>query len=230
MDYLLPLKEAFEQESNPSHAIGQKAYLRNQFDAYGLKMEQMRCVSKLFLKHNPLPDYSKMGEIVKYCWAQDQREWQYFAMDTCIRYKKQWDKDALALFEWMTISKSWWDTVDLIATQMVGEYLKARPQELQQKPEEWIESDNIWLQRIAILHQLKYKTATNSNRLKTYCLKTAHSKEFFIQKAIGWALREYSKTDAEAVALFLQTHELKPLSHREGLKWIKKNKSSLLKY
>jgi 3-methyladenine DNA glycosylase AlkD len=90
--------------------------------------------------------------------------------------------------------------------------------------DEWIESDNIWLARTAILHQLGYKSQTNADRLFDYCLRRASDKEFFLRKSIGWALREYSKTDETAVRRFVDANAsaLSPLSRKEALKWLER--------
>jgi 3-methyladenine DNA glycosylase AlkD len=88
--------------------------------------------------------------------------------------------------------------------------------------DDWIASDNIWLARTAIIHQERFKDRTDVERLFSYCLLRAADRDFFIRKAIGWALREYSKTDADAVRRFVADHgsELSPLSQREALKWL----------
>ncbi|HMP98599.1 MAG TPA: DNA alkylation repair protein, partial [Cyclobacteriaceae bacterium] len=119
------------------------------------------------------------------------------------------------------LQKSWWDTVDLIAAKMAGNYFRIYPEQKNKYIKKWRNSKNIWLIRSAILFQLKYKTETDFNLLSDIILQHQDSNEFFIQKAIGWVLREYAYTDAAKVKKLVQTHKLKPLSMREALKHLK---------
>jgi 3-methyladenine DNA glycosylase AlkD len=120
-------------------------------------------------------------------------------------------------------TKSWWDTVDAIANHNVGQLLRQYPDSRDRTLTPWRQSENIWLRRTAILFQLSYKTATDADLLFAIATENRESSEFFIQKAIGWALREYSKTAPDAVQTFVATAELAPLSQREALKWLKKH-------
>lgn len=126
----------------------------------------------------------------------------------------------MPLFEWMITTKSWWDTVDCIAPQCCGPLFAREPQLIQRYSERWVVSDHLWLRRAALLFQLKFKEQTDEALLFRYILLNADSDEFFIQKAIGWALREYAKTAPDTVRRFIQEHPLKPLSKRESLKWL----------
>ena len=118
------------------------------------------------------------------------------------------------------MTNSWWDAVDTIADHLIGFHLQRFPELVPVSVAKWLASDNMWLQRTAILFQLKYKKKTDVSLL-FHCIKEmANSKEFFIRKAIGWALREYSKTDAAAVQSFVASTELWPPSVREALKGI----------
>ena len=131
----------------------------------------------------------------------------------------------LADVEPLITSKSWWDTVDSLAGHTVGVLVAQHP-ELASTMDEWISSEDIWLARTAILHQLGYKAKTDRDRLFAYCLRRAADREFFIRKAIGWALREYSKTDAKAVHAFVRTNAgtLSSLSSKEALKWLERRR------
>ena len=121
----------------------------------------------------------------------------------------------------MITTNSWWDSVDTIAKFILGEYLLEYPLETEKVIERFTNSKNMWLNRSAILFQLGYKAKTNFDLLKEICEKHQNSKEFFIQKAIGWALREYAKTNPEAVKNYINNSNLKPLSKKEGLKNIR---------
>ncbi|MFT6151359.1 MAG: 3-methyladenine DNA glycosylase AlkD [Flavobacteriales bacterium] len=120
----------------------------------------------------------------------------------------------------MITNKSWWDTVDLITTNLVGNYFKLFPEQIIPITKIWMESDNIWLQRTCLIFQLKYKEEIDTDLLTDYILQLKDTKEFFINKAIGWILREYTRTNPEWVIDFVNKHELSNLSKREALKLI----------
>jgi len=126
----------------------------------------------------------------------------------------------IELFELMITNKSWWDTVDLITTNLVGNYFKLFPEQIIPITKIWIESDNIWLQRTCLIFQLKYKEEIDTDLLTDYILQLKDTKEFFINKAIGWILREYTRTNPEWVIDFVNKYELSNLSKREALKLI----------
>ena len=124
------------------------------------------------------------------------------------------------LFELMIINKSWWDTIDFIAPKILGEYFKLYPKQTSTKIQEWISSNNIWLQRSCLLFQLKYKTNIDTKLLSHIIYSLSDSKEFFINKAIGWILREYGKVNERWVIDFLQKTKLNNLSKQQALKLI----------
>jgi 3-methyladenine DNA glycosylase AlkD len=118
-------------------------------------------------------------------------------------------------------TKSWWDTVDWIS-KFVGIYFQRFPHLVKPVTERWMASGNIWLQRVCLIFQLSLKDKTDFALMCDYILRLADSKEFFIQKGAGWALRQYSKLNPVAVTGFIETHpQLAPLTKREGLKWLK---------
>jgi 3-methyladenine DNA glycosylase AlkD len=150
-----------------------------------------------------------------------EREYKYFAMELMVKMKKKAGHDAIHFYEGLLTRGSWWDTIDLIAPSLVGYHLRQFPEERQGYVDKWIHSGNMWLQRSSILFQLKYKKETDTRLLTDIILRLNYSKEFFIRKAIGWSLREYSKTDPAFVKKFVAEHELSGLSRREALKRIK---------
>jgi 3-methyladenine DNA glycosylase AlkD len=121
----------------------------------------------------------------------------------------------------MIVTNSWWDSVDVIAKYLVGGYLKKFQDQKLKLIEQFSNSNNLWLNRTAIIFQLSYKDKTDFELLKSECEKHKNSNEFFIQKAIGWALREYSKHNPKGVLDFASTANLKPLSKREAIRNIK---------
>lgn len=122
--------------------------------------------------------------------------------------------------EKLITTKSWWDTVDVLAPHPVGKIAQETPSVIDERIEGWAYGDHLWLRRSSILYQLRYKEETDKTRLYRYIVANAESQEFFIQKAIGWALREYSKTNPQSVREFINENKLPKLSIREGSKYI----------
>lgn len=221
-EYITELRSSFELNRNDSIAIQQKAYLKNRFEHFGLKSPERRELSKPFLQKAFLPSKEEAFQIVETLWKDDYRDFQYFSMDLLLKYKKTFTPDDIPFFEELIINKSWWDTVDLIATNMVGQALKNHPDLQKEFSEKWLNSNNMWLQRTAILFQLKYKEDLDTDLLAQNITHMVGSKEFFINKAIGWVLREYSKTHPEWVIDFIEKTPLHSLSRKEGLKHLNK--------
>lgn len=155
---------------------------------------------------------------VKDLWQMPHREFQYVAIELIAFHKKQWKENIIELTEFCLIHKSWWDSVDHIASEITGPYFKLFPQQIKLVTGKWNRSSNIWLQRSSIMFQKAYRQNTNTVLLKEYILNCRHSKEFFVQKSIGWSLREYSKTNPQWVQDFVANNTLTALSKREALK------------
>jgi 3-methyladenine DNA glycosylase AlkD len=162
----------------------------------------------------------QLEQAVKELWALPERELQYAAIALLEKHRKSSGAGHIDLLEVFVTSKSWWDTVDTIASHLVGTFFLRYPEQAAAYTERWVVSDNIWLQRTALLYQLAYKKHTDVERLFLYIRLCKDSEQFFIRKAIGWALRELSKSDPQAVIQFVQHHSLSSLSHREALKVI----------
>lgn len=221
-EYIQTLEKEFLKHSNLDIAIQQKAYMRGQFEYFGLKAPIRREIQKPFTIKAYLPSKSEAFDIVKRLWLKDEREFQMFAIDLLDKYKKQFEIDDIQLLEKLVIEKSWWDTVDFISYKLMGEYFKKYPQNILKYNNKWLESGNIWLQRSSLLFQLKYKEKMDLELLEHNINYLLGSKEFFINKAIGWVLREYSRTDAEWVVGFVKRTELAPLSRKEAFRLITK--------
>ena len=140
--------------------------------------------------------------------------------------KKYFLKDDIFFIKDLIITKSWWDTVDLIASNLLGEICKKYPSLIDEQIVFWINDENMWLRRSSIIFQLRYKENTNLEILQKSIESNIDDDEFFIQKAIGWALREYSKTDYKWVLNFINNHNLSKLSKREAEKYIKRGEFS----
>ncbi len=218
--YLRPLIEAFEQNAEPDQAARMKKYMKDRFDYFGVKAGPRTEIARAFVKEHGWFDAKILVEVVHHLWNQPQRELQYVAIDFAVRYLKKASPDDLDLIEFMLTEKSWWDSVDLVATKCAGNLLKRHPELIQATTEKWMDSGNMWLQRTCLLFQLKYKAEVDTELMVAFIFDLRSSKEFFIQKAIGWVLREYSKTNSMWVIDFIDQEELPPLSRREGLKWL----------
>ena len=219
-EFIKILEIEFEKNANPEIAIGQKAYMKNNFDFYGIKTPDRRKIQNPFLVKKYLPPKKDLEKIVKTLWKKPEREYQYFSQELTEKYSKQFDKIDIKLFEFMIINKSWWDTIDFIAPKLVGEYFKLYPEQRNNHIEKWIVSGNIWLQRTAILFQLNYKVDLDKNFLAYIIHSLLGSKEFFINKAIGWILRQYSRTNPAWVIDFANKTDLNVLSKKEALRII----------
>ena len=222
--FLETLQTEFEENANPKVALQQKAYMKNQFEYYGIKTPKRREISKPFLEKRFLPKKNELESYIKTLWQKPQREYHYFAQELAFKYRKELDKKDIELFEFMILTNSWWDTIDFITPKLVNSYFKTYPEERDFHIKKWINSNNIWLQRSTLLFQLKEKDKIDTDLLtfiiQSIILKTG-SKEFFINKAIGWILREYSKTNPDWVIDFVEMNELSSLSKREALRLMK---------
>lgn len=216
---IIELRQAYEGHRDPETARAMEAYMRDQYPFLGVKAPMRREVMNAFFKlHSPRKEW------VEPLWALPEREFACVAIDILVKVRKTLVPEDIALIEHCIVTNSWWDTVDGLASNVVGYLFDRYPTLRDEYAPKWASSDNMWLNRTAILFQLGYKGKTDEARLYDYIRQHAGSTPFFIQKAIGWALREYSKTNPESVVRFIEEHDLKPLSRREGLKWLNRGK------
>ena len=219
MNFILALETAFKQNGNPENAFAMAKYMKNNFPFFGIKTEERRRIFKEIWKENKEEVSANAREIALALYSKPEREFHYCAIEILIKeLKRNYKKEDIQLFEKLINHNSWWDSVDTTAKYILGEYLLEFPLETKNVIERFSESENMWLNRSAILFQLGYKQKTNADFLFSECIKQAHSKEFFIQKAIGWALREYAKSNPETVTAFVKRSNLKPLSTKEALR------------
>lgn len=221
------LPAAYAPVADPAAAERMRAYQRDQFPFLGIKMpvrERVdRAVLAELLRELPPPTEDDLIAVGRGMWAMQEREYQYFAVRFLRRHLKAASTALLPTVAELITTRSWWDTVDELAKHVVGPLIRRHPR-LRADLDAWARGEQLWLARAAILHQLADRADTDSDRLFSYCLAQAASPEFFLRKAIGWALREYSRTDPAAVERFVTAHhaELSPLSRREALRLIRK--------
>ena len=217
------LVQIYTKNKNEKDAPPMKKYMRGRFEFFGLKAPIRRSLAQECIKTKPSGP-QEVRDLVKILWAKPQRELQYFAIDYLIKHFKtfgveraEFDANIESVKNLVT-AKSWWDTVDLLSSETVGGLVRKHPDLGKPLMEEWINDDNMWLRRTALLHQLKYKETTDEEMLFRFCSARAHEKEFFIQKAIGWALRSYAWTNGAAVKKYLLKNKqiLSKLSYKEG--------------
>jgi len=213
------LIELFYEHGNPDKAIKMAAYMKGKFPFLGIQKPQRDELQKKFIKQA-----KKQGKInwdlVFMLWDLPEREFQYLAINYLIALNDSLQKYDIDRIKLLVICKSWWDSIDCLASNIIGKLCAKYPELIQSHILSWAESDNIWLARVSVLFQLKYKENTDVELLDSIINKNLYSKEFFITKAIGWALREYSKTNKEWVKVFLECNTLQPLSVREASKYL----------
>jgi len=193
-------------------------YMKDKFPFLGLKRPERVALSKEFLKLKK-KDKEIDWEFIFKCYDMPEREFHYLAIDYMDKVKDLFMPNDMGNIEKLIMTKSWWDTVDYI-NKIVGYIAMKYPEVKDNIIRHWIYSDNIWLKRISIIFQLKYKEKTDKEFLKEAVLNNSRTDEFFINKAIGWALREYSKTNKEWVKDFIENNSLSNLSVREGSRYL----------
>lgn len=209
----------FEKNKDEEKAKQMSAYMRNQFPFLGIQSVKRRELSKDFLR-----EARKKQEVdwdfVHKCWEKDEREFQYVAIDYLKRMEKFLTAGDIPKLKNLALAKSWWDTIDAL-DKIIGGIALAYP-EVTETLIKWSVDENIWLRRIAINHQRGRKEKTDTDLLEKIIFNNLGQTEFFINKAIGWSLREYSKVNPDWVRDFIEKYQedLAPLSIREGSKYI----------
>lgn len=215
------VKDFMEPHRNEENAIPMTKYMKNHFPFLGIKTPERRLLFKTMSNAMELPPYEDMKKEVWALFQLEEREYHYIAIELLGKYKKQLRLEDLSFCQRLIETKSWWDSVDSIAPKIVGDIVLANRLAGEAVMVEWAKSSNMWTNRASILHQLKYKEKTNEELLFATIERHAMSKEFFLQKSIGWVLREYAKTRPQVVQAFVGSHTLAPLSKREALKHFK---------
>ena len=210
---------AYEPARNPDRAQAMASYMRGHFPFLGIPAPRQRLLARNAVSTLPRPTEDDLTSVGDACWRLPEREYQYFACGYLRRYVRICSAGFLDTAQRLIITKSWWDTVDSLSAHVVGP-LVARHPVLVDRMEAWILHSNPWLVRSALLHQLHQREATDPERLFRYCTDHAANPDFFVRKAIGWALREYAKTNPAAVRRYVAAHRgrMAPLSVREALR------------
>ncbi|PEJ56346.1 DNA alkylation repair protein [Bacillus sp. AFS002410] len=211
----------FKEHQNNENRPAMEAYMKNKFTFLGIRAPERNSLLRQYRESYGEPP--SLNSIIN-IWGFEEREFQYIALTFLDRQYKKAEIERITLYEQLVVEKSWWDTVDTIAGRLISYHFLKYPELIDEYSNKWITSNNMWLNRVALLFQMKFKEKTDQERLFKYCRLLSESKEFFIQKAIGWALREFSYVNPKAVESFIVETKLSPLSKREGLKKIEKSR------
>ena len=216
------LKIALEAVAEPGRAAPMQAYMRDQFVFLGVAAPQRRLAARDLLAGLKGIDADTLLEHAQRLWQQPQREYQHVALDMLALHWRQLDVKHLPTLLGLARQRAWWDSVDGMAG-IVGDVLQAelrRGGDGHAHMDTALQHEDFWLRRIALLHQLGWRADTDAAWLFDAALVLAHEDEFFIRKAIGWALRDYARHAPAEVLAFATEHrqQLSPLSYREALK------------
>lgn len=219
MAFIKQLETTFQAHENKENSLAMAKYMKNHFAFYGIKTTERRLLFKEIWNANKDEIKNDVQNIATSLYTKKQRELHYCAIEIVIREcKGNYKKSDIHFIEKLLTTNSWWDSVDTISKYILGQYLLEFPDAVEDTIEKFSNSDNLWLNRSAILFQLGFKEKTDFDLLKAICLQHENSTEFFIQKAIGWSLREYAKTNPHQVIDFVTNSNLKPLSKKEAVK------------
>ena len=198
-------------------------YMKGHFYFFGIKSPLRQKIMREWWRGQSIKNEYDLKFFISSLWQLDEREFQYVALDFGKRFKRFFTPESIPFIRECVTTKSWWDTVDTVASHFTGAVVYQYPK-TGKVMDKWIDDKNMWIRRAAILHQLNFKERTNGDRVFRYCEKRMHESEFFIRKAIGWALRQYSYVDGNAVFQFVKDNksELSTLSKTEALKILKR--------
>lgn len=213
------IKKQFEENSDAENAVKMAAYMKNHFSFYGIPAPKRKALCKELLKEarkQPAADWAFLDR----CWAEDCREFQYLVVDLLTAMQRSLVYEDVARIYPYVKTKQWWDTIDGF-DRVIGNIalIDSRIDDLML---DWATDEDFWLRRIAIDHQLGRKEKTNAPLLEKILTCNLGSTEFFINKAIGWSLRDYSKCNPAWVRAFLEKYrdKMAPLSIREASKYL----------
>lgn len=213
------LCQKLKSNENQEYKPKMEAYMKNNFVFFGINSPLRKTILKNFIAENKVEIYQNFRQIAEELYQLPERECHYCAIEIMnFGFKNDIQESDIFLIKKLITIHSWWDSVDSIAPHLLGKYLKKFPEKKLEILNDFSNIDNLWLNRSAIIFQLLYKKEVEEDLLFSMCEKFSHSKEFFIQKAIGWALRNYAKVNPNTVKNFVNIQNLKPLSVREALK------------
>ena len=216
------LRSALKKAGNPDYAIQMQKYMKSEMPYHGVKSAGQKEIYRTIFKKYPPKDFQEYRQVIEELWDAEFREERYGA----IRYAKQFSKfqtmQALPLYRMMIEAGAWWDYVDSIAIDLIGSLLSSFEEEMKEELRRWITDEHLWIRRAAILSQLRFKKDTDHEMFFEFCSTCIHEKTFWMRKAIGWALRDYSKHEPDRVREFIEKNRenMSGLTLREASKYI----------
>lgn len=219
-EYISYVTDRFTAVADPLRAEKQMAYMRHQFEYCGLGATVWYPMIQQIFREHGMYSGKDLKQYIALAYDQPYREVLYTGIEMMQRMLPEQPKSFIRTLESCITTHSWWDSVDWLA-KLVGIYFRLYPEQQIPYCEKWIASDNMWLQRAAIIHQLHYKKDTDHQLLFDLIKKQSHNQEFFIRKACGWALRQYSRVNPKAVKAFVRSNKLSTLTQKEALRLMK---------
>ena len=219
------IREVLRGAGDPGRAVQQQAYMKSALPYYGVQTPQVRQICRTALRAHPISDADALTSVVKDLWgnATHREEW-YAALSILMAPAHRAFRSSafLLLYERLIVSGAWWDVVDDIATHAVRELLVTDPSPVRPTVRRWAASDDPWLRRASLVCQVGAKDRTDVDLLAYVIERNLADRDFFMRKGIGWALRDYSKTDASWVRRFIEAHRhaMSPLSLKEASKYV----------
>ena len=206
--------------ADPDKAPAMAAYLKTDMPFYGVQTPPRRTLARELRKRFPPQSVAEYRTQIEVLWELPHREEKYLAIGVAGAHPRFITFDQIDLYERMVSEGAWWDLVDSIASGIIGKVVLNERARMRPVLNAWIDCDDMWLRRTAIISQLEHKESTDAGMLFDFCTRRAFEKEFFIRKAIGWALRQYARTNPEAVTEYLLENRdsLSGLSFREAAK------------
>ena len=218
---LVLISSALQTNRDSENAIKMAAYMKH-FSFYGVKAPARSALLKLIWSQHKEEIKAHFKPLITALWKKPEREYQMIAMEILGKCQKSLTPNDLPWVQRLITTKSWWDTVDYLASNTVGHILKSNKQLATEIAHQYYNTEEMWLQRTAILFQLKYKDQVDEELLYNLITSSLGSSEFFIRKACGWALRQYSKYDPFSVKSYMEANktDMSKLTWREGSKYL----------
>ena len=215
------VRRALAVAGDPTRAAQQRAYMKSVMPFRGVRLPDVRRITRAALREHPIADEQELVGTISDLWdAAEFREERYAALAVLhLPRHRQWrDLKLLPLYDHLVVTGRWWDLVDDLATHALGELLRTHPDDVAPVIRAWASDDDLWRRRAALVCQVGAKVDTDRQLLADVITAAAPERSFFVRKGIGWALRDYARTDPEWVRAFVEAHSdlLSPLSVREA--------------
>ncbi len=213
-------QELLIQAADPAKAGPMASYMKTEMPFYGVSSHERKAISRLLGGEFPATSRVEYVHAIRTLWHGEFREEKYLAIAHARLFPRYVTLSSIPIYKKMITQGAWWDFVDEIAAHLVGSVLLRQRDRLTPTIESWTAGNDMWLRRTSIICQLRHKAGTDTALLEVACTRNLESTEFFIRKAIGWALREFGKTDPAWVIAYVESHkdEMSGLTYREATK------------